>query len=83
MSKGLLIRLENLATAAAGRLRARATTIRGKILFAFCALAAITGILGNYAVNSVVEAGRLVVETYDKPLMSISYARLALSSEPH
>ena len=80
MSKGLLIRLENLATAAAGRLRARATTIRGKILFAFCALAAITGVLGNYAVNSVVEAGRLVVETYDKPLMSISYARLALSS---
>jgi signal transduction histidine kinase len=57
-----------------------ATTIRGKILLAFCALAAITGILGNYAVNSVGEAGRLVVETYDKPLMSISYARLALSS---
>jgi signal transduction histidine kinase/HAMP domain-containing protein len=68
------------AAAAAGRLRARATTIRGKILFAFCALAAITAVLGNYAVNNVVDAGRLVVETYDKPLMSISYARLALSS---
>jgi len=78
--KGLAIRLQKPVAVAAGRLRARATTIRGKILFAFCALAAITGVLGNYAVNSVVDAGRLVVETYDKPLMSISYARLALSS---
>ena len=80
MLKGLAIRLQKPVAVAAGRLRARATTIRGKILFAFCALAAITGVLGNYAVNSVVDAGRLVVETYDKPLMSISYARLALSS---
>ncbi|MGH6984730.1 MAG: ATP-binding protein [Stellaceae bacterium] len=55
-------------------------TIRGKILFAFFALAALTGALGFYAVNSVVNSGRLVVETYDKPLMSISYARLALSN---
>jgi signal transduction histidine kinase/HAMP domain-containing protein len=57
-----------------------ANTIRGKILLAFSALAAITGFLGLYAVNSVVESGRLVVHTYDKPLMSISYARLAGSS---
>ncbi|HEV2264285.1 MAG TPA: ATP-binding protein [Stellaceae bacterium] len=55
-------------------------TIRGKILLAFFALAALTGSLGFYAVNSVVNSGRLVVETYDKPLMSISYARLALSN---
>jgi len=55
-------------------------TIRGKILLAFFALAALTGLLGFYAVNSVVNSGRLVVETYDKPLMSISYARLALSN---
>ncbi len=55
-------------------------TIRGKILLAFFALAALTGLLGFYAVNSVVGSGRLVVETYDKPLMSISYARLALSN---
>lgn len=72
--------LSGLAFSVARWIRALATTIRGKILLAFCALAAITGILGNYAVNSVGEAGRLVVETYDKPLMSISYARLALSS---
>ena len=54
-------------------------TIRGKILLAFCVLGAITGFLGLSAVSSVVESGRLVVDTYDKPLMSISYARLALS----
>jgi signal transduction histidine kinase len=61
------------------RLHAIAMTIRGKILLAFCAIAAITGFLGLSAVNSVIESGRLVVATYDKPLMAISYARLALS----
>jgi signal transduction histidine kinase len=67
-------------TVSAGRrLHAVATTIRGKILLAFCAIAAITGFLGLSAVNSVIESGRLVVATYDKPLMAISYARLALS----
>ena len=60
--------------------RATAVTIRGKILLAFFALATLTGLLGFYAVNNVTDAGRLVVETYDKPLMSISYARLALSN---
>ena len=80
MLKGLAIRVGDFAATLVRRLAAHARTIRGKILFAFCALATITGVLGNYAVHSVVDAGRLVVETYDKPLMSISYARLALSS---
>src|SRR5258708_32466902 len=52
-------------------------TIRGKIMLAFTVLAAITGAMGLYAVSSVVESGRLVVRTFDKPLMAISYARLA------
>lgn len=68
-----------LSAAAGTRFRAIAITIRGKILLAFCAMAAITGLLGYYAVHSVADSGRLVVETYDKPLMAISYARLALS----
>jgi signal transduction histidine kinase len=46
-------------------------------MLAFTILAMITGALGVYAVNSVVESGRLVVHTYDKPLMAINYARLA------
>ena len=46
-------------------------------MLAFTVLAALTAALGLYAVNSVVESGRLVVRTYDKPLMAISYARLA------
>ena len=62
------------------RLQAAAVTIRGKIVFAFAALAAITALLGLYAVNSVDQSGRLVVATYDKPLMATSYARLALSN---
>lgn len=66
-------------SAAGNKFRAIAVTIRGKILLAFCAMAAITGLLGNYAVHSVADSGRLVVKTYDQPLMAISYARLALS----
>ena len=65
---------------AAGTVRAVAVTIRGKILLAYIAMAAITAFVGIYAITSVTEAGRLVVQTYDKPLMSISYARLAMSN---
>jgi signal transduction histidine kinase len=52
-------------------------TIRGKIMLAFTVMAMITAALGMYAVRSVVESGHLVVRIYDKPLMAISYARLA------
>ncbi len=64
---------------AAVRLFPKAVTIRGKIFLAFCALAAITALLGISSIKSVVESGRLVAEIYDKPLMAISYARYALS----
>ena len=52
-------------------------TIRGKIMLAFTVLAMITGGLGLSAVRSIVESGHLVVRIYDKPLMAISYSRLA------
>ncbi len=54
--------------------RQTSMTIRGKIMLAFIALAMITGALGLHAVRSVIESGRLVVQTYDKPLMAISHA---------
>jgi signal transduction histidine kinase/HAMP domain-containing protein len=73
------LRVRETAAAPVLRLCGMARTIRGKVLFAFCGLAAITGLLGWSAVQSVVESGRLVVQTYDKPLMAISYARLALA----
>ncbi|MBU6505917.1 MAG: HAMP domain-containing protein [Alphaproteobacteria bacterium] len=80
MSQQLHAGASNGSQAGARLFRTMGITIRGKILLAFFALAALTGLLGFYAVNSVVNSGRLVVETYDKPLMSISYARLALSN---
>jgi signal transduction histidine kinase/HAMP domain-containing protein len=80
VSNGFARGVREAAAATARRVRGMAMTIRGKILLAFCALAAITGLLGFSAVQSVVESGRLVVETYDKPLMAISYARLALAN---
>ena len=60
-----------------GWLQGAFITIRGKIVLAFLVLAAITSGLGFSAISSVVESGRLVVQTYDKPLMAISYARMA------
>ncbi len=80
MSNGIATGVRGASAAAARRLRSMTVTIRGKILLAFCALAAITGFLGWNAVDSVYKSGRLVVETYDKPLMAISYARLALAN---
>jgi signal transduction histidine kinase/HAMP domain-containing protein len=62
------------------RLSSARSTIRFKIFLAFSVLAATTGILGLYAIGSVDESGQLVVATYDRPLMSTSYARLALSN---
>lgn len=70
----------DIVAGSARRLGDVANTIRGKILLAFCAFAALTGLLGAYAVTNVMGSGQLVVETYDKPLMAISYARLALTN---
>jgi hypothetical protein len=55
-------------------------TIRAKILAAFCALFGITAFLGWSAVGAIDNTGNLVVETYDRPLMSINHARAALTS---
>src|SRR3974390_1711800 len=67
----------NYATAVVGCLKELPATIRGKILLALCLIATFTAALGIIGTNSVDDAGRLVVDTYDKSLMSISYARLA------
>ncbi|MFO1189721.1 MAG: hypothetical protein U1E97_09100, partial [Alphaproteobacteria bacterium] len=53
-------------------------TIRGKLVIAFLALAGLGAAGGAYSISSVHSAAELVVETYDKPLMSISYARAAM-----
>lgn len=55
-------------------------TIRGKILAAFGMITAIVAMMGGYAVHGVHEAGSLVVETFDRPLMTISHARSALAN---
>ena len=60
-------------------LRAGGLTIRNKILSAFLLLAMITGCLGAYAVHSIGITGTLVVETFDRSLMSNDYARAALA----
>jgi len=53
-------------------------TIRGKLVIAFLALAGLGAAGGAYSISSVRSAAEMVVETYDKPLMSISYARAAM-----
>ncbi|HEX4114020.1 MAG TPA: ATP-binding protein [Stellaceae bacterium] len=61
------------------RLRGLSWTIRGKLLVAFGALAAITFSLGVAGTHSVGTTGDLVVENLDQPLASISYARFGLA----
>src|SRR5262249_30147155 len=53
----------------------RGISIRAKILSAFLAICMFSGAAAGYAVYGMTQAGELVVETYDKPLMSISFAR--------
>src|SRR5271169_4813024 len=60
-------------------LRRFAATVRGKLLLAFCALAAIMAALGLFGVSGISGAGDVAVESYDKPVASIAYARLALA----
>ena len=44
---------------------------------AFLCMTVITAALGAYAVRSIAEGARLVIETFDNSLMSISFARAA------
>jgi signal transduction histidine kinase/HAMP domain-containing protein len=55
-------------------------SIRGKIFAAFLALSAITGGVGAFAYANLSHSGRLVAQTYDRPLMSISFARQVLAN---
>jgi len=57
-----------------------AVTIRGKIFAAFALITIIIGAVGLYATYGMSEAGRMVVRTFDMPLMAISHARLAKSN---
>ncbi|MBV8651707.1 MAG: EAL domain-containing protein, partial [Alphaproteobacteria bacterium] len=47
------------------------------MLLAFLGMSAITGALGVWGTIEIRELGRLGIETYDRPLMAISYARAA------
>lgn len=59
------------------RVTAALVTIRGKILLALLVMSTITASLGIYATMSIRQAAGLVVETFDRSLMSISFARAA------
>jgi len=52
-------------------------TLRVSLFLSFAALSIITGSLGLYASHNIRSAASLVVEIYDKSLMSINYARAA------
>jgi signal transduction histidine kinase/HAMP domain-containing protein len=71
--------MPDVAAAAMRRVRGITTTIRGKIVLAFCALAVITAILGWNAMESVVESRRMVVKSYERPLQAMGHARLAMA----
>ncbi len=55
----------------------RSLTIRRKMLLAFLAMAAIMAVFGWSAVRSIKLSGALVVEAFDRSLMSVNHARAA------
>ncbi len=61
--------------AAPGKVRLFMTSIRGKIALACLAVCIVVASIGAFGVFSMTRSGALVVETYDKPLMAISFAR--------
>jgi signal transduction histidine kinase/HAMP domain-containing protein len=50
-------------------------SIRGTFALAFLGIASVVAAVGWFSVASMSRAGGLVIETYDKPLMAISFAR--------
>jgi signal transduction histidine kinase/HAMP domain-containing protein len=53
------------------------TTIAAKLLFAFLAMCAIIALQGIYGYRLLNQAGDMVVDTFDGPLMAVNYARAA------
>lgn len=54
-----------------------AQSLRGKVFIAFLLMSAATGGLGWYCVQQLDRAGEIVVDTYDRPMMAINFARSA------
>ena len=52
-------------------------SIGAKVFAAFLAMGMISGALGAYGLYVLSAAGNLVVDTYDRPLMAINFARSA------
>ncbi len=52
-------------------------TIRGKIFLGFFAMSVLISALGAYGIYATSRANRIVVDIYDRPLMSINFARSA------
>lgn len=52
-------------------------SIGGQIFAGFVVMGLMTGALGAYGYYSISSARRIVVDTYDKPLMAINFARSA------
>jgi hypothetical protein len=55
----------------------RQITIRASIFIGFAAMCVFTGALGYSAAQMIKRSAELVVETFDRSLMSIDYARAA------
>lgn len=53
------------------------TGIRQKILFGFAAMAMMIAALGGYGVYVLGASGKMDAETYDRPLLTVNYSRLA------
>jgi len=52
-------------------------SIKSKLLFAFLIMGLLVASVGGYAYKGISDIGKVVTETYDRPLMAINYSRSA------
>lgn len=52
-------------------------TVRGKLIAGFTVMCLLVSGIGAYASYAIAKAGNVVIDTYDRPLMAINFARSA------
>jgi signal transduction histidine kinase/HAMP domain-containing protein len=53
------------------------SSIRSQLMLGFAAMVALIAIVGGYGLAGLQSAGKIVVDTYDRPLMAINFTRAA------
>jgi signal transduction histidine kinase len=70
--------MQTISTGRESKMKNWLSSIRARILLSLLAFSAVTAGVGVVALNEIKDTSGLVVQTYNKPLMAINFARSAL-----